>query len=110
MSGVLPDVVRTVEAPAPASCLHLDDATRLQAVSRLRSAKGHLEGILRMLEDPRVYCVDVLKQVKAVQGALSRINEAVLRSHIRDHVVTAAERGDTDAIVEELMEALKYRA
>jgi len=48
--------------------------------------------------------------VKAVQGALSRINEAVLRSHIRDHVVTAAERGDTDAIVEELMEALKYRA
>ncbi len=25
---VLPDVVRTVEAPAPASCLHLDDATR----------------------------------------------------------------------------------
>ena len=63
-----------------------------------------------MLEDPEVYCVDVLKQVKAVQGALSKVNDQVLRSHIRDHVVTAAERGDAEAIVEELMEALKYQA
>lgn len=63
-----------------------------------------------MLEDEQVYCVDVLKQVKAVQGALSKINEAVLRAHIRDHVATAAARGDTEHIVDELMEALKYRA
>ena len=63
-----------------------------------------------MLEDPDVYCVDVLKQVKAVQGALSKVNDQVLRSHIRDHVVTAAERGDAETIVEELMEALKYQA
>ncbi len=63
-----------------------------------------------MLEDPDVYCVDVLKQVKAVQGALSKVNDQVLRSHIRDHVVTAAERGDAEKIVEELMEALKYQA
>ena len=63
-----------------------------------------------MLEDPDVYCVDILKQIKAVQGALSKINEGVLRSHIRDHVTTAAQRGDTEHVVDELMEALKYRA
>jgi len=91
-------------------CLHLDPETRQHAAMRLRSAKGHLEGVLRMLEDPEVYCVDVLKQVKAVQGALSRINDAVLRSHIRDHVATAGQRGDTEAIVDELMDALKYRS
>jgi DNA-binding FrmR family transcriptional regulator len=33
----------------------------------------------------------------------------VLRSHLRNHVVTAHERGDTDEIVAELMEVLKYR-
>lgn len=110
-TGTLP-TVDDVKAPETAAsvCLHLDHATRQEAARRLRSAKGHLEGVLRMLQDPDVYCVDVLKQVKAVQGALSRINDGVLRSHIRDHVVTAAQRGDTDAIVEELMEALKYRA
>lgn len=90
--------------------MHLDPQTREAAVRRLRSAKGHLEGVLRMLSDPAVYCVDVLKQVKAVQGALSKVNESVLRSHIRDHVVNAAERGDADTIVDELMEALKYRS
>ena len=95
---------------AKEACLHLDPTTRQDATRRLKSAKGHLEGVLRMLEDPNVYCVDVLKQVKAVQGALSKVNDQVLRSHIRDHVVTAAERGDAEAIVEELMEALKYQA
>lgn len=93
-----------------AHCLHLDADARRDASLRLKSAKGHLEGVLRMLEDPDVYCVDVLKQVKAVQGALAKVGERVLRSHIRDHVTTAAQRGDTEAIVDELMEALKYRA
>jgi DNA-binding FrmR family transcriptional regulator len=91
-------------------CLHLDPAVRLDAARRLKSVRGHVEGVLRMLEDPNVYCVDVLKQVSAVQGALRKVNEAVLRSHVRDHVATAALRGDTEHVVNELMEALKYRS
>lgn len=90
-------------------CLHLDPATRQDAVARLKSVRGHVEGVLRMLEDEHVYCVDVLKQVSAVQGAVRKVSEGVLRSHIRDHVATAAIRGDADQIVDELMEALKYR-
>ncbi len=96
-------------AHAAHDCKHLDHDTRLDAAQRLKSARGHLDGVVRMLEDPSVYCVDVLKQLKAVQGALAKVNEAVLRSHVRDHVVTASERGDADQIVEELMEALRYR-
>ena len=97
-------------AGAPAAAhLHLDEEVRLDAALRLKSARGHLDGIVRMLEDPAVYCVDVLKQVKAVQGALARVSENVLRSHIREHVLTAPERGDVDAMVDELMEALRYR-
>ncbi len=102
--------LETSEAAVHPDCLHLNPEVRKDASRRLKSAKGHLEGILRMLEDEGIYCVDVLKQVKAVQGALSKVNEAVLRSHIKDHVATAAVRGDAERIVEELMEALKYRA
>jgi CsoR family transcriptional regulator, copper-sensing transcriptional repressor len=91
-------------------CLHLDPDTRTNASVRLKSAKGHLEGVLRMLDDPDVYCVDVLKQIKAVQGALTKVGDSVLRAHIRDHVATAAQRGDSEQITEELMEALKYRS
>jgi DNA-binding FrmR family transcriptional regulator len=92
------------------SCeLHLDPDTRENARRRLLSVRGHVEGILRMLENESVYCVDVLKQIKAVDGALDKVGELILRSHLRDHVVTAHERGDERAIVEELMEVLKYR-
>lgn len=90
-------------------CLHLDSETRKDAVRRLKGAYGHLAGVLRMLDDPNVYCVDVMKQLSAVQGAITKVNDKVLRSHIKDHVATAILRGDTDHIVDELMEALKYK-
>lgn len=97
---------------AASSCGHvlrLDPAARENARRRLLSIRGHIEGILRMLETESVYCVDVLKQIKAVDGALDKVGELILRSHLRDHVVTAHERGDENAIVDELMEVLKYR-
>ena len=62
-----------------------------------------------MLDDDAIYCVDILKQIKAVNGALDKVGELVLKSHLKDHVVTAHERGDVGDIVEELMEVLKYR-
>ena len=98
-----------VQVESAPECLHLDPETRQNAVLRLKSAKGHLEGILRMLENPEVYCVDVMKQLSAVQGALTKVNDKVLRAHIKDHVATAVLRGDTEHIVDELMEALKYK-
>ena len=83
--------------------------SRKRAARRLAIARGHLESIQRMLEDPHVYCVDVLRQLKAVQGALEGAGEVVLRGHLEAHVATASERGDSGEIVEELMEAMKYR-
>lgn len=89
--------------------LRLDDATRQDAKKRLLSVRGHVEGVMRMLEDDSVYCVDALKQLKAISGALDKVGTLVLQSHLRHHVVNAAQRGDADTIVDELMEVMKYR-
>jgi len=62
-----------------------------------------------MLEREDVYCVDVLRQLKAVTGALDKVGDAVLRSHLHHHVTSARERGDATEIVNELMDILKYR-
>ncbi len=88
--------------------LCMPNEVRKRAARRLAIAKGHLEHVQRMLEDPDIYCLDVMRQLKAVQGALSSISEVVLRGHLEAHVATAALRGDEGEIVEELMEALKY--
>ena len=87
----------------------MDPAVREDARRRLLSVRGHVDAVLRMLENDRVYCVDVLKQVKAVDGALAKVGNLVLQSHLKQHVVTAHERGDEDQILGELMEILKYR-
>lgn len=96
-------------ATRPCNALHLDSEARGSARQRLLSIRGHVEGVMRMLDDESVYCVDVLKQIKAIEGALDKVADLVLRSHLKDHVVTAHERGDENEIVEELMEVLKYR-
>lgn len=88
--------------------LCMPEDARKRAQRRLAIAKGHLEHIQRMLDEPHVYCIDVLTQLKAVQGALSGASEVVLRGHLEAHVATASMRGDELEIVNELMDALKY--
>lgn len=86
----------------------MPEEARKRAARRLKIARGHLDSIVSMLEKDDAYCVDVLRQLKAVQGALSGAGEVVLRGHLEAHVATASTRGDSVEIIEELMEALKY--
>ena len=37
--------------------------------NRLKTARGHLDGIVRMIEN-HAWCPDVMKQLAAVQGTL----------------------------------------
>lgn len=94
---------------APAEHLCMPQAARKRARHRLSIARGHLESIVRMLDHEDVYCVDVLRQIRAVQGALNGAGDVVLRGHLEAHVATAAQRGDAPELVDELMEALRYR-
>ncbi|MEX2134493.1 MAG: metal-sensing transcriptional repressor, partial [Acidimicrobiia bacterium] len=55
---------------------------------RLRSARGHLDGVINMVEDDR-YCIDVLHQLSAVQGALDRVRRDILEAHLRGCVPEA---------------------
>jgi DNA-binding FrmR family transcriptional regulator len=78
-----------------------------EAALRLKVAAGHLEGVRRMVEND-AYCVDLMKQLSAVQGTLQRVQEIFLRNHLSSCVSTAIQNGMGEAIIEELMGALKY--
>ncbi len=62
------------------------------SLRRLKSAEGHLRGIQRMLEED-VYCIDVLRQIQAVQAALNKISVNILNQHLNTCVITAV-RGE----------------
>ena len=76
-------------------------------LNRLKTARGHLDAVIRMVEDD-TYCPDVMKQLSAVQGSLERASRDVLRNHLETCVAAAMVAGRTDEIVDELMEALRY--
>ena len=76
-------------------------------LNRLKTARGHLDAVIRMVEDD-TYCPDVMKQLSAVQGSLERASRVVLRNHLETCVAAAMVAGRTDEIVDELMEALRY--
>lgn len=72
--------------------------------NRLRSVKGHLKGILSMVEDDQ-YCIDIINQIQAVQAALSKVNLIVLDDHMLS-CVTEAIRSEDPAQRERVLEEI----
>ena len=75
--------------------------------NRLKTARGHLEGVIRMVER-QAYCPDVMKQLAAVQGLMETTSREVLRHHLETCVAKAMQEGRVEEIVDELMATLKY--
>jgi DNA-binding FrmR family transcriptional regulator len=68
------------------------DEAREKVLARLKKVAGQVAGIQRMVEEDR-YCVDVLHQVAAVEGALDRVGHLMLASHVETCVASAIESG-----------------
>jgi len=83
------------------------DSHQRAVLNRLKTARGHLDAVVRMVEVDE-YCPDVMKQLSAVQGSLERASRVVLRNHLETCVAAAMAAGRTDEILDELMEALRY--
>jgi DNA-binding FrmR family transcriptional regulator len=84
----------------------LDEKTKAGVLGRLRRIEGQVAGLRRMVEADQ-YCVDVLLQLSAVQGALGKVAQLVLGSHletcVHDAVASGAEKQRRQK-VEELMD------
>ena len=61
---------------------------RKKSLQTLKTAKGQIEGIIKMIEDDR-YCMDISNQILASQALLKRANLLILKQHL-DHCVTQA--------------------
>jgi len=63
------------------------------ALLRLKNAEGHLRGVERMVEEG-AYCIDIIRQIQAVQAALSKISVSILDQHMNSCLITAV-RGES---------------
>ena len=82
-------------------------AKKRAALNRLKTVRGHMDAIVRMLESD-AYCVDVMKQISAVQSALERTNRVMLHNHLETCFSQAVVGGQGEQAIEELVDALKF--
>ncbi len=84
----------------------IDDETKGKAQGRLRRIEGQVQGLQRMIAAD-AYCVDILLQISAVQGALEQVQKLLLGRHIESCVADAlrsGSRGERQRKVDELLD------
>ena len=77
-----------------------------QLVRRLARIEGQVRGIARMIEREE-YCVDILQQTSALRAAVDSLAILVLEDHVQGCVRTAAENGETDRYVDEVVDVVR---
>lgn len=86
----------------------MENTDRNTVMNLLKTSKGQIEGIIRMMEEER-YCVDISKQILSVQALLKKANLKIIDQHIKHCVKQAFQEGRGDEKVDEIMELLdKY--
>lgn len=63
-------------------------ADKARITRMIRTARGQLDGVLRMIEEDQ-YCVDVSRQILAANAILRKTNTEILRAHLQGCVQDA---------------------
>jgi CsoR family transcriptional regulator, copper-sensing transcriptional repressor len=79
---------------------------KAQLVRRLSRIEGQVRGIARMIEREE-YCVDILQQTAALRAAIDAVSILILEDHVQGCVRTAAERGEADKYVDEVVDVVR---
>ena len=80
--------------------------THERILHRLKISKGHLEKIIKMVEDD-TYCIDVLHQMQAVESGLKETNNLVLENHLKTCAIDAIREGRQEEAIGEIMTIFK---
>ena len=83
-------------------------APKTKIIHRLKIARGHLDKVIKMVEEDE-YCINIVHQSLAVQAALKKADEVVLENHIKTCVVDSIKKGETNKVVDEVMQVLRKK-
>ena len=75
----------------------------------LRRIEGQVRGVQRMIEG-RKYCIDILTQISAIKGALSRVEDKILEKHFQNCVtgaVTGTSKNERQEKMDEILQLIR---
>ena len=83
--------------------------TQERITHRLKIARGHLDKVIRMMEED-VYCIDIMHQLQAVESGLKETGNLLLENHLKSCVADAISKGNADESIAEIMQVFKKRS
>jgi len=81
-------------------------------IRRLKTIEGHLRGIIRMMEED-AYCIDVIRQIQAVDAALNKVSTRILEDHLNSCVISAIKGNNVrerEKVIKEIAEVFEMSA
>jgi DNA-binding FrmR family transcriptional regulator len=79
------------------------------ALRRLKTVEGHLRGVIRMVEED-AYCIDVIRQIQAIEAALNKVSSKILEDHLNSCVITAIQgdnQKERERVLKEITEVFE---
>ena len=77
-----------------------------KAVQSLKTARGQIDGIIKMVEDGR-YCMDISNQIAATGALVKKSQVLILKQHIEHCVTAAVESDNSEEKMDEIMKILE---
>lgn len=83
-------------------------STNQQILHRMKIARGHFDKVIKMTEEGE-YCIDIVQQSIAIQGALRKIDEVMLKNHMETCVADSIKKGESGEVIDEILKVIKKR-
>ncbi len=78
------------------------DMNRDNVMRLLKTARGQIDGIIKMIEDGR-YCMDISSQLLSTAAIVKSANMQIIETHMSTCVKQAFESGNADDKINEIM-------
>jgi DNA-binding FrmR family transcriptional regulator len=83
-------------------------SSKQKITARLKSLEGHLRGVAVMVEKD-AYCIDVLRQTKAIHAALKSVEALLLDRHVAhcvNEAIASPKKSERERVVRELVDVM----
>ena len=88
------------------------DEERKKLLNRLRRVNGQVDAVARMVEED-AECVDIVMQISAATGALSKVAQLLLTEHVKQCLQDASDKSnaaDREAMLQDLIKLFEKYA
>jgi len=87
----------------------IENQLKKELITRLRTVKGHIGGIERMIEEGKD-CTDILVQISAIKSSINKIGLSLIESNLCDCISDSLDsQGEVkDSVRDALNKVLKF--